>query len=198
MRSRLKPKGPIDWAEIRGRLAAVGAHAAAVDAPPEAERDLLLRRARILARPLVEEAGDGLELVTFTRGRETFAMECRAVLAVFRLAELSPLPGAEPPVVGLTVWRGDLLTVLDLAGVLDASGQSETTRQFVLVVGAGRGALGVLADVAPERLILPVAEVRTRGVDERGRAELVRGMTAGGLQLLDDQQLARFIEADSI
>ena len=48
-------------------------------------------------------------VVIASEGEERFAVEARHVVEVFRLAELTTLPGAPPPVAGVTAWRGGLL-----------------------------------------------------------------------------------------
>src|SRR5689334_13461259 len=82
-------------------------------------RQILEQRARQLARPVVRDGVRfGVEALKFALGREHYAIESRYVAGVFRLTKLVPLPGARSPVVGLTAWRGDILTVLDIRQLL--------------------------------------------------------------------------------
>lgn len=197
---RVKRRGPIDWSAIRGRMDALSGHpAGTVAVEQEQVESLLFERARALARPAaVEIAGERLDVVSFMLANETFAIECRYVIAVFRLAELAPLPGAGPPVSGLTAWRGQLLTILDLRTVLNLSAAGVNEPRHVLVVGTDRDAVGVLADAALERLSLPAGSVRPLAEGERTDRTLVRGMTSGAVQLLDGERLPGLIEPDPI
>src|SRR5689334_20508229 len=118
--------------------------------PQRDPRAILEERARALARPLATAETAGVDLLTFRVARERFAIESRFVVAVFRLTDLVPLPGATLPVVGLTRWRGDVLTVLDIrhtfgavAGALDDLGR-------VIVVGETAAEFGVLADAVDD------------------------------------------------
>ncbi len=118
--------------------------------PHRDPRTILEERARALAKPLATAASAGVEMLTFRVGRERFAIESRFVVAVFRLTDLVPLPGASAPVIGLTRWRGDVLTVLNIrravgavAGALDDLGR-------VIVVGESAAEFGVLADAVED------------------------------------------------
>jgi chemotaxis signal transduction protein len=118
--------------------------------PERDPRAILEARARALAKPLATAEAAGVDMLTFRVGRERFAIESRFVAAVFRLTDLVPLPGATSPVVGLTRWRGDVLTVLDIrrtvgavAGALDDLGR-------VIVVGETAAEFGVLADAVDD------------------------------------------------
>jgi purine-binding chemotaxis protein CheW len=90
---------------------------------PNEARHVLEERARQLARPLARDAAQiaGVDMLTFSVSRERFAIDSRYVFAAFMLQDLVPLPGATAPVVGLTRWRGDVLTVIDLRGLVGAA-----------------------------------------------------------------------------
>jgi purine-binding chemotaxis protein CheW len=150
------------------------------------ERELLVERARLLARRLDDRAVDvGEEMLTFSLARERFALPSRYVFAVFALAELVPLPGATPPVVGLTRWRGDILTLLDLrrlvasvAGALDDLGR-------VIVVGDSAPEFGILADVVSEIVSIDPASLHALPDERRGESRLLLGITNDAVHVLD-------------
>lgn len=161
---------------------------------PERARQLLEERARALARPVVRPAaGELLELVTFALADEIYALESRHVLAVFRLADLSPLPGAEPPVAGVTVWRGDLLTILDLRRVLGLSVAALDDLTRVIVLGGERPAFGILADTVRELVVLPSAAVLEPATGAAA-PEYLRGITSDGVLVLDASKLLHLHE----
>lgn len=179
----------IEWAEARRRVeAAVGAPDGV--AAPDRVREVLEERARALARPVnPAPAGETLELVTFALANEVYALESRYVVAVFPLADLAPLPGAEAPVFGVTAWRGELLTVLDLRRVLGVSVADLTDLSRVIVVGEERPAFGILADSVREVVTLPPAALRAPPEGIEAKLGHLRGVTAEAVLVLDAHAL---------
>lgn len=190
---RKAPRGPVDWAEIRQRVEAAGRTVAGETAvSPEGVRQVLEERARALARPAVPPpAGDTLELITFALANEVYAIESRYVVAVFRLIDLSPLPGAEPPVFGVTVWRGELLTILDLRAALGLSVTALNDLRRVIVLGEERPAFGILADAVRELVNLPASAVREPPEGVAAKREYLRGVTSDAVLVLDAGALLR-------
>ncbi len=184
-------RGPVDWDEIRRRMETAGrALAGATDTSAEGVRELLEERARALARPAAPPpAGDTLELLTFALANEVYAVESRYAVAVFQLIDLSPLPGAEPPVFGVTAWRGELLTILDLRAALGLSVTALNDLSRVIVLGEERPAFGILADAARELVTLPAAEVREPPEGIAARREYLRGVTADAVLVLEATKL---------
>jgi purine-binding chemotaxis protein CheW len=160
-------------------------------------RERLQERARLLARPLTPpQRHDRLEVVTFTLASETYAIESRFVIEVFRLRELAPLPGAKPPITGLTAWRGDLLVVLDLRPVLGLPATSLNDLGRVVTLGTGRQAFGVLADAARELGVLDAPGLRAPPDGSKARDGIVRGMTSDAVLLLDGDAVLRLLGTD--
>lgn len=185
------PRGPVDWTEIRRRVEAAGrAVAGEQDASTQHIRAVLEERARLLARPAVPPlAGDTLEVITFALANETYAVESRYVLEVFRLAGLSLLPGAEPPVYGVTAWRGELLTILDLRPVLGLSVAALNDLSRVIVLGEERATFGILADAVRDLVTLPASEVREPPEGVAAQRTYLRGITGEAVLVLEARKL---------
>jgi len=156
-----------------------------------AERKVLAARARELAAP-VSRAEDtaGRPFLVLRLGGNRYALAAGSVREVFRLAGLTPLPGAEPPVAGLTLWRGRLLTLLDARRALGLSIDALNDLGRVVVLGEGRGAVGLLVDAVEGVEDVPVGALRPP--PEGGR--LVEGLTRAGLVVLDAAAVARLNE----
>jgi purine-binding chemotaxis protein CheW len=189
---RATERRPVDWAEIRRRVEAAG-HALAPESrlSPDRARTLLEERARALARtaePLAAP-GERLEVVTFSLANELYAIECRFIVEAFPLRNLSPLPGAEPPVIGVTSWRGELLTILDLRVVLGIPVTALNDLTRVLVLGAERPAFGILADQVAGTAILTASEVRPLPEAAAARREYLRGITSDAVLVLEAARL---------
>lgn len=154
--------------------------------PPD-PREILEERARALAKPLAAfDKVAGAEMLAFGVGRERFAIESQFVFAVFRLPDLVPLPGARVPVVGLTRWRGDVLTLLDIRRVVGSAPGALDDLGRVIVVGTEAPEFGVLADTVDDivridlaRLHATPAERKTDGVS------LLLGVTSDAIHVID-------------
>lgn len=186
-------RSPVDWGEVRQRMEAAGRSlAGATDRSPESVRDLLEERARALAQPAAQlHSGETFEVITFALANEVYAVESRYVTAVFQLLDLSPLPGAEPPVFGVTAWRGELLTILDLRQVLGISVAALNDLSRVIVLGEDRAAFGLLADAVHELVMLSAAQLRELPQGSTAKREYLRGMTANAVIVLDAKKLLR-------
>lgn len=154
-----------------------------------AEREVLEQRARALARPAAKPASDTIEIVTFVLAGETYGIESRYVVEVFRLTELSRLPGAEPPVLGITTWRGALLTILDLRPVLGVSSAALSDLGRVIVLGRDEPAFGVLADDVRDLLGIPASAVREPPEGVALRREYLQGITGEAVIVLAADKL---------
>jgi len=155
-------------------------------------QEILAERARKLARPadadVAKPSAFAVDMLTFRVGGQRFAIESRYTFAVFRLFELIPLPGARRPVVGLSRWRGDVLTLLDLRRMVGVSSGALDDLGRVIVVGDASPEFGVLADsiddivpIDPSALF-PVSNEH-RGADDR--AVLIRGVRADAIHVVD-------------
>lgn len=161
---------------------------------PADDESLLAQRARELARPLAGEARrDGRLVVHFTLSGERLILEARWLLGITRLATLAALPGAEPPVRGVTVWRGELLTVLDIRPVLGIStaGLSDLTR--VLVLGQRRPRFGLLVDTVGDAVDLSDIRLLPAPAGSLARDYLL-GVTADAALVLDGARLMQLFD----
>lgn len=164
------------------------------DRPSMSAKEILETRARRLARRLDRDASTpvGVEMLGFTVGREHFAVESRFVLAVVQLVDLVPLPGALAPVVGLTRWRGDVLTVLDLRRVMGGVPRALDDLGRVIVLGGPdtTAEFGILADIIDGLVAIDRAGLHplpaSRQLEIPG---LISGVTSDAVHVLDAQTL---------
>jgi chemotaxis signal transduction protein len=153
-----------------------------------ASQRTLEQRARDLARvPTADEAEAHVELLVFRMGGERFALETTSLVEVFRARELARLPSSEAPFFGVTVWRGDLLLLLDLRALLSLPMSAEDQLTHVVVLKTDRSALGLLMEL--EREIVSVAALDV--MPAAGTNTYVRAVTRSGLQILDPSALLR-------
>jgi len=159
----------------------------------EQARRILEERARVLARPVTGKSPAGqVELLIFSLSGETWALETRSVREVAALADFTPVPGASPHLLGITNLRGEILPVFDLRGLTGLATKGVTDLSRLLVLGADRDELGLLAGevrevrpVAPGEIFDPPETVAAAS---RG---LLRGITRDAVMVLDGDALLR-------
>ncbi len=168
------------------------------DAPalvPEDEREralLEMRAAQLARRKLRQEPAESVEVAVFRFGRERYAIELGCLLQIFALRDLALLPGARPPVIGLTPWRGDLLRVLDLGSALGRPHQGIADRKRVLALASGeQAAFGILIDGIEDVRRLPLSQIRPLPAREDEADALLRGVTSDAVLVLDADALIR-------
>jgi purine-binding chemotaxis protein CheW len=131
--------------------------------------------------------------VVFQLGGEEYAIDARVVLQVIVLRDMTPLPGARAPLFGVTHWRGDVLTILDLRELLGVRPRGVTDLSRVVVVGGQAAPFGILADAAREFLDIAESAIHDLPPDERARRALVRGITQDAVLIMDtDGLLGRY------
>ena len=186
-------KRTIDWQALRRRLdeAHAGLDRAGAAGAASTRAVLDQRAARLAEPPAPEVPAGSVDLITFRLGRENCAIDAAVVLNVFRLAGLARLPGAAVPVYGVTLWRGEVMTVLDLRPLLGMSTIALSDLGRVIVVGRSRAAFGFLADsVTGVRATLP-SEIHPSSGKSGLQQSLVRGITSDATLVLDDEELLR-------
>jgi purine-binding chemotaxis protein CheW len=152
------------------------------------------RRTRALAQPLIEATRvAGRLVVHFTLGGERLVIEARWLLGVSRLTTLAALPGAEPPVKGVTVWRGDLLTVLDIRSMLGISTAALSDMTRVLVLGERRPRFGLLVDTVGDCVDLSSADILPVPAGSLAR-DYLTGTTADAALVLDGARLLQLFD----
>ena len=193
MSEPLRPsRMPIDWSAVRIRLAAATAAVAASGTrSPEDARRLLEHRARMLARPAApgEDAASRLIVLLCSLGAGRYALEARWVREVPAAVEVTPLPGTPSFVAGVMPWRGDLLGVFHLAGVLQIDA-APPARGRVVVLGTNRTEYALLVEQVEQVIQLPRSAVTPLPPDPgRGDQGYLLGVTAEGIVVLDGERL---------
>lgn len=145
-------------------------------AAPEPDADataqaVLDERARVLARPVLDEAGPGDEVVVlgFTVAGRDHALEIGAIREILGRSDVSRLPWAPPAVAGVMNIRGEVVLVADAGRLL---GVGETAAGSpVVVLDAGGSVLALRVDA--------VGDVTRVALSELVPVEGDAGATAG-------------------
>ncbi|MBJ6763692.1 chemotaxis protein CheW [Myxococcaceae bacterium JPH2] len=176
----------IDWEAARARVERLIRCAESPDALTEAEaRARLDARARELARPATPPPAPGSlrEVVRFQSAGQAYLLASHFVLEVVREPEVIPLPGAPALLRGLTLLRGEVLPVVELAPLFGR--QPSAPRGPLLVLGTSRAELVLRTEevetvsrLASDNLLSPPARL----VEEAG--PWVAGALADGTLML--------------
>jgi purine-binding chemotaxis protein CheW len=185
----------IDWRAVHERLQRYEQAARETLHPtPERSRLILEERARALSQIPVRppSASEVLEVVTFELGSECYALETRQVRRVVKRELVTPIPGTSELLVGVVNLQGEILLVFDLRVLFGVARQGPTEWSRVVVLGEERDEFGVLADAAQEvRTIRVDALFPVPDAQEGAGRPHVRGVTGGGLIVLDGSALLR-------
>ncbi|HCF57554.1 MAG TPA: chemotaxis protein CheW [Myxococcales bacterium] len=181
---------PIDWRAVHARLQRV-AQEQAQPLSPERVRQVMDERARALARaPAPGRVSGGLELVAFGLGQERYAVESAYVQRLLRRARVTEVPGAPAPLRGILNLQGEVVAVFDLRPVLQGALLELTERTGMLVLGEQRAELAVPVEAGIEVVTVAPAKLHAPGASVVPVArELVRGVTRGGLVVLNAKAL---------
>jgi purine-binding chemotaxis protein CheW len=155
----------------------------------------LEKRARELARPLAAPSTERLlGLVTVRIASERCGVDAAQVREVVALSDFAPLPGAQPPLFGVTAWRGELLLLLDIRRPLGLSSTALNDLRHVVVLGGNGTPVGMLVDEVLGMTTLRADDVRPMRGAEGVAHEIVRGVTSDALVVLETTALMRVLE----
>jgi purine-binding chemotaxis protein CheW len=167
----------INWDEARSRVQAGGSALEEVFSPSaETVASVLSKRAVQLATSVSTKAGAATKtgVLIFEVGREGYAIPLQELAEVLEFQRCTPIPRSLPRVLGVIAVRGELLPVLDLAGMLSSAADE---RGFVLILH--------------RKLALKVDRIETLleiGIDDlsrEGHGPFSKGFVSGSVMLLD-------------
>lgn len=158
------------------------------DSGAERANRLLKRRADRYARLAALTAEEEqLECMLFDRGASRYVVRLEGLREVRVLRSFCPIPGARAVVPGIIYYRGEVLSLHDLAAFMDAPSHSEP--RWIVVVEHGGSRMGLLADDIVEVRTFPVSDVRPAPLTLSARASCVEGVLADGGILLRAETL---------
>lgn len=131
--------------------------------------------------------------VCFSLAGQSYGLPIESVHEVLAEAEIEPVPGAAPQVLGLINRRGAVLTVIDLRRQLGLADTATAASAAVVIFESGDERFGLQVDaIAPVRKLVDAAIKPAPSVNPTALHDRVLGLyTRDGdmLTLLDPQQL---------
>jgi purine-binding chemotaxis protein CheW len=155
---------------------------------PGAEIVLRRRAEQLARRPSSPDTGDEVEVVVCRLGTERYAVESKHLRAVQWVSDVTPVPNTPAFVVGIVSVRGELITLLDLASMIElggSTGHSADDTRPVLLLGLIFPRAGLVVDevLGVERLKLNSLQPSLSG------REFARGVGPSNTVLLDLEAL---------
>lgn len=161
----------------------------------DAESVLALRAQALKVPVQPDPLADAIEVVRMQIAKSHYAVEGADVREVFRLADYAPLPGAELPVFGVTVWRGDLLLLLDLRRGLGLSSNALNDLRHVVVIDGKATCVGILVDEVLGMTTIRATDIRPTAGGSGAARKFVRGVTSDALIVLETNALLRVLDS---
>jgi purine-binding chemotaxis protein CheW len=137
-----------------------------------------------------EDRRDLLELVTFRLRGEVYAVEARYVYEIMQLPQITIVPCSPEYLQGVINLRGEILAVFDFNRLfgLGRSTIEETSR--LIVLGESHPEFAFVADAVEEVKAVYTSEINLPTAPFASiRREIVRGVTADALVMLDGREL---------
>lgn len=95
--------------------------------------DIVRHRDRTLARRGRKAGGALTEYLAFMLGGDTYAVPIREVREILKVPPVTPVPRAARHVLGIVSVRGQLVSVLDLRGIVNAPLAAVTPKARILL-----------------------------------------------------------------
>ena len=155
------------------------------------KQEILLARARALARPPVaEQSGEFLEVTVFPLAGERYALETALVREAYPLRDITTLPCTPPHVHGIISVRGQIVAVLDLERIFGLPSPGVQSGSRVIVLGHTEAEIGVLVETVTEVSRVLVDSIHPAPPTiPAARARYLHGVTADHLVVINAEAL---------
>ncbi|HCT56290.1 MAG TPA: chemotaxis protein CheW [Gemmatimonas aurantiaca] len=153
------------------------------------ELAILRARAAHLAQRIEPEVVASTDVLVFMLAGERYAVPAATLREVVMLTQRVPLPGATVPVVGLTLWRGALLRLVDIRAMLGLPMTSLNDLARVLVMESATSTIGLLVDEVLEMRAIDVSQLEEPARGTVRHTDLIVGVTKDVVAVLSAERL---------
>ncbi len=157
------------------------------------DNELMASRARELAQPL--EGNELLntatsQFVSVSLDQESYAFSALYVLCASNALAVATMPGAQPPLAGLTVYEGDILPVFHLRNLVGMPPRCDATCTWILVLGQPTAEIGLLVDRVATVAAVDTSELHPGWTEATSSpSELLISTTSEGVTIIDVEHL---------
>jgi len=150
---------------------------------------ILKNRAAEIARSVKEKEevqGESLMIVTFRLADEVYAFELKYVSEVFRISNLTIVPGTPEFVIGIMNVRGKIFSLIDMKKFFDLPGSGFNDQDKAIILRDNSMEFAVHTDE-----IIDIYAVRIDSLEQVPhtftgiRTEYIKGITSSAVIILD-------------
>ncbi len=135
-----------------------------------------------------------MQWVTFRLGDEKYGINVMQVQEVLRIAEIAPVPGAPPYVLGIINLRGNVVTVIDTRSRFGLMSKEADDATRIVIIESEDHIIGIQVDSVAEVIDLRVSEIETApNVGNEESSKFIQGVTSRENQLLILVDLNKFL-----
>jgi purine-binding chemotaxis protein CheW len=131
-------------------------------------------------------------LVIFAVDEQQFALPLAAVWKIVRAAEIAPLPGAPPAVLGVVNIQGKVIPIYDVRLRLGRPARPVRATDHFVIAHTSRRTVGLLVDVAVD-VVQPDAALRVSAEEILPGLGGIESVLKAGGQLILIHDLERFL-----
>ena len=131
-----------------------------------------------------EDAGLVVQLVTFTVGEESFAVEVGSVREIIRLPAITALPNSPGYLDGIINLRGGVIPIVSLRERFGREAAQNDGRTRIMVMTVREKTVGFRVDAVAEVIRVPRGELRPSPLASGGERGCVAGVVERGGRLL--------------
>jgi purine-binding chemotaxis protein CheW len=135
-----------------------------------------------------------MQWVTFRLGGEKYGINVMQVQEVLRIAEIAPVPGAPPYVLGIINLRGNVVTVIDTRSRFGLMSKEADDSTRIVIIESEDHIIGIQVDSVAEVIDLRASEIETApNVGNEESSKFIQGVTSQENQLLILVDLNKFL-----
>ncbi|HSG29629.1 MAG TPA: chemotaxis protein CheW [Candidatus Krumholzibacterium sp.] len=139
---------------------------------------------------LAIKGADGIQLVTFRLGSESYGIPVWKVKEIIRPMKAFPIPGMAKPVEGVINLRGEIIPVLLIHSVLGVKCPSETAsgrKKRIIILDTGDGGFGFVVDEVMDVVRVSGEDIKSSpevNADHSGRDALLGIVQVGNRMVI--------------
>ncbi len=158
---------------------------------------LRARSAALAAAPAEPRAAAALvRLLVFRTGAEKYGLALHSAREIARLSKIATLPGAPAAMLGIINWRGEFVTVFDLARLLGLSRASDSPLRYVIVLRGEEPRVAVAVEELEGLAALDLTQLQTPDRPGAKAPSPVKGISADAMLVLDEDRLQARLQED--
>ncbi|MHC5057575.1 MAG: chemotaxis protein CheW [Planctomycetota bacterium] len=155
------------------------------------------KRAEVGLGSLAETTEHEVQVVTFTLGREEYAIDILQVQEIVMMTEITRMPRAPKFIEGIVNLRGQMIPIIDMRKRFDLAEAEHDSETRIIIVEIGGELVGMVVDGVREVIRLPDSAISPPPPMIQGiSAEYLNGIGQIGERLLIMLDLGKILSAD--